>query len=374
MKLRFRLYRRRQGGRFYAQDSVTGKQESLGTVDRSEALRLLHARNEATHHPGLNLQIARAYLAADDPATAQRTWLTVMETMAQTKTPGTSSRARWERAIKDPAYALLRTLPLVQTKPEHLLRVMEAGTISTNMFLRRLQNFAIDMTWLPWPVLTKRQWPPIHHRERRSITLAEHRALVARETNLELKAFYELAWHIGGAQTDLAGLKAENIDWEHRLISFNRMKTGSLAVLRFGEELAVVLRQLPKTGHLFPKWSRISASDRAARFGWRCRRLGIVGVSLHSYRYAWAERAKIAGYPERFAQEALGHKSQAVHRAYARKARVELPSLEEYEKQRAEPRVTAPPTRNSATEQAATTSPGGNMGRLPESAGGIGTT
>jgi len=33
-------------------------------------------------------------------------------------------------------------------------------------------------------------------------------------------------------------------------------------------------------------------------------------------------------YPERFAQEALGHNSKAVHRAYARKANVKLPSLE----------------------------------------------
>jgi integrase len=60
--------------------------------------------------------------------------------------------------------------------------------------------------------------------------------------------------------------------------------------------------------------------------------LGIHGVSLHSYRYAWAERAKVAGYPERFAQESLGHNSKAVHRAYARKAQVLLPSLEEYER------------------------------------------
>ena len=41
---------------------------------------------------------------------------------------------------------------------------------------------------------------------------------------------------------------------------------------------------------------------------------------------------KTVGYPERYAQEALGHKSKAVHRAYAKKARVELPSLESYEK------------------------------------------
>ena len=58
----------------------------------------------------------------------------------------------------------------------------------------------------------------------------------------------------------------------------------------------------------------------------------IEGISLHSYRYAWAERAKTVGYPERFAQEALGHRSKAVHRAYAKKAHVILPSLEEYER------------------------------------------
>jgi hypothetical protein len=36
--------------------------------------------------------------------------------------------------------------------------------------------------------------------------------------------------------------------------------------------------------------------------------------------------------PERFAQEALGHNSKAVHRAYAKHAVVKVPSLEEYEK------------------------------------------
>jgi len=56
-------------------------------------------------------------------------------------------------------------------------------------------------------------------------------------------------------------------------------------------------------------------------------------VSLHSYRYSWAERAKQYGYAERFAQEALGHNSKAVHRAYAKNAKVVLPSLESFEPQ-----------------------------------------
>jgi hypothetical protein len=35
--------------------------------------------------------------------------------------------------------------------------------------------------------------------------------------------------------------------------------------------------------------------------------------------------------PERFAQETLGHNSKAVHRAYAKRALMRIPSLEDYE-------------------------------------------
>jgi integrase len=57
-----------------------------------------------------------------------------------------------------------------------------------------------------------------------------------------------------------------------------------------------------------------------------------MGVTLHSYRYAWAERARRCGCPERFAQEALGHNRKAVHRSDAKRAQVTLPSLAEYER------------------------------------------
>jgi integrase len=75
-----------------------------------------------------------------------------------------------------------------------------------------------------------------------------------------------------------------------------------------------------------------SSDDRATEFRSRCRQLGITGVTLHSYRYAWAERAKTVGYLEQFAQDALGHNSKAVHRAYAKHAEVTVPSLDDWEK------------------------------------------
>ena len=77
---------------------------------------------------------------------------------------------------------------------------------------------------------------------------------------------------------------------------------------------------------------RVPEAVRAWHFC-KKRRLADVeeGVVLHSYRYAWAERACVAGMPEREAMAHPGHGSRAVHRAYARSAsRVTLP-LEYYE-------------------------------------------
>ena len=188
------------------------------------------------------------------------------------------------------------------------------------------------MNWLPWPIIPKRLWPAVKFKPRRAITIEEHRLILAREQNPERRAFYELCWHLGGSQMDIANLMAENIDWQNRVIAYSRCKTGSRAFIHFGEEIEAVLRRMPAKGPLFPYLRRVRSGDRATEFKQRCDGLGIFGISLHSYRYAWAERARRAGYPERFAMEALGHNSRAMHQAYARNAQVRMPSLELYER------------------------------------------
>jgi hypothetical protein len=55
------------------------------------------------------------------------------------------------------------------------------------------------------------------------------------------------------------------------------------------------------------------------------------GQGIDSY-HAWAERALKCGFPGRFAQQALGHNSKAVHRAYAKHAEVTVPSLDDWKK------------------------------------------
>ena len=92
------------------------------------------------------------------------------------------------------------------------------------------------------------------------------------------------------------------------------------------------MRRRPASGPLFPYLCTVRAGERATEFRQRCAGLGISGVSLRSYRYAWAERALKCGYPERFAQQALGHNSKAVHHAYSNHAEVTVPSLDDWEK------------------------------------------
>ncbi len=288
MKRCFILYRRKRGGIFYVEDTVARKQESLGTRERGEALAMVNARNEAIRQPHLNLQIAKADLAGTDSAVSTRTWQHALDALIETKHGPT--RDRWRRAAKESALDLIRNRVVIETQAEPLLAALKAGTVSTNVHLRKLHNFCLSMNWLPWPIIPKRLWPEVRFRPKRAITIEEHHLIIEREKNPERRDFYDLCWHVG---------------------------------------------------------------DRATEFKQRCDGLGTKGISLHSYRYAWAERAKQCGYPERFAQEALGHNSKAVHRAYAKKAQVTLPPLEEYEKRSSESKVVPMPLSNGAPSVAA---------------------
>jgi integrase len=226
----------------------------------------------------------------------------------------------------------LRRIKLVETTAENFLTVLNGGKVSVAHYLKRLHNLALGLGWLAFPVLPPRLWPKPRFKAKRAITLAEHQQILAAEKNPERNLFYQLLWEIGASQSDAASLTAESIDWTTNTISYCRMKTGQPAQLAISKALAEILGQLPTTGPLFPKIFRSSDNARSAEFYRRCKVVGIKGVTLHSYRYAWAERAKACGYPERYAMQALGHSSTAVHRAYARNAHFQIPALEDYER------------------------------------------
>lgn len=329
-----------RGGRFYAEEISTGLRKSLKTKDRQEAERLLHAMNESHRNPHLNKHMAHAYMAGSDPKALTRTWKDVLLSIIESKPVDSDTHYRWTTASKDKAFRIILNKPLLGTPPEMLLVVLMKGTVSTNVFLRRIQNFALDMGWLPWPILIKKQFPKVHYKPKRGITEEEHRLILANENNPERRDFYELCWLLGGSQGDIAHLTDFDINWNDRLICYNRKKMLQRmqenpnlkpAMIKFGKKIEEVFIRLPSNGPLFPYLSSVRSSDRATEFKQRCDSLKIKGITLHSYRYGWAERARTAHYPMRCAQENLGQQSAAVHRAYAKNAAVTTPSLDQWE-------------------------------------------
>jgi len=166
----------------------TGDRPTKEPEDARPGGRRAHLpRPERGHEqPAINLQIARAYLMASDPLIVNRTWQQAMRrSLNQT---GFHARPLAD-GHQGQGFDPIRKTPLIETQAEHLLNVLSRGTVSTNVHLRKLHNFCLDMNWLPWPVVPKRQWPEVRFKEKRAITFEEHQAILAREQNPERKAY-----------------------------------------------------------------------------------------------------------------------------------------------------------------------------------------
>lgn len=351
MKIQYRYFKQTTGI-YYLVEKSTGIRKSLRTRDEAEAQKLTQAHNDAVNQAAFNLALAKVYLVGADPKFTTRTWQDVMEDIVERKSGDTARR--WRVAIQDDNFDLIRNKVVVETRPEDFLKVLADRKPSTNVYLRRIHNHALGMDWLLKSVLPKLLWPKPRFKKKRAITAEEHYKIIAAENAAakrnqgsrnsdrphyeERRDFYELLWHIGTSQSDAAFLCAHDIDWSGRTIGYTRRKLAhhdssdvKPALIRFGDEVAELLRRRPSSGPLFPYLRTVRAGDRATEFKQRCGGLRIKGVSLHSYRYSWAERALKCGYPLRFAQEALGHNSKAVHQAYAKNAKVIVPSLADWE-------------------------------------------
>jgi hypothetical protein len=175
MKNRFILFQR--GKIYYSQDTINGKQHSLRTTDEAEALTLLNAKNESFRQPALNLQVARAYLTASDPALVRRTWQNVMD---EIRTHGKEqTQLRYTSSMKSKVFDGLRHKKILETTAEDFLAVLKDGKVSIDHYLKRFHNLALNLGWLPLPVLAPAFWPKPHFKSKRGITADEHQRILA---------------------------------------------------------------------------------------------------------------------------------------------------------------------------------------------------
>ena len=91
--------------------------------------------------------------------------------------------------------------------------MLRTGTVSTNAFLRKVHNFAVDMNWLPaagHPPPTMACHPlQAETRHHAGGTPADYRGRGESRTEV----LYQLCWHLGASQGDIANLKGEDVDW-----------------------------------------------------------------------------------------------------------------------------------------------------------------
>jgi len=139
MKTRYRLICRGiRGGAYYCVDTKTGKRTSLGTTNADDAQQVIEAKNNSERQPVLNLQIAKAYLAGSDNGITTRTWEHAIEALTNTKQG--ANQHRWKTAAKDKAFLALLPQVIIETKGEMILKVLQMGTVSTNVYLRGIEE------------------------------------------------------------------------------------------------------------------------------------------------------------------------------------------------------------------------------------------
>ena len=233
------------------------------------------------------------------------------------------SNKRWEK---------LRFTPLANTSGSDFLQLLNIGGTATSVYLKAIQAIALETGLITHPILPKKLWPKHTPKPRRAITEEEHRRLGSNTRRFYWRAFYEILWETGAAQSDAANLRIENTNLDDGIIAYQRLKTGVRAAQKISPKLIKLLKSLKKgrkSGFFTPFIQNMDSKDRATIFRRKCILLDIKGVTLHSYRYAWAERAFELGLPERLAMVALGHNSAAIHRAYSKNAKIVCPSLSE---------------------------------------------
>ena len=327
-KKRYRIFLR-SNGVFYLKNNESGKQTSLNTRDREAAIKTATEMNEALKDPLEAREKAKRVLEISNARVGKHTWQEIMNEVSDCSTE--STRKRREREYQSKRYDRIRSKELLDTSIEDFRAVLKNGGSATNLYLKLLQNRALNLEWIFKPVIPKGLWPKPKKSKKRAITFEEHNRIVAAEGNLERKLYYQILWYTGASQADGARLTAENIDRLNKVIRYSRCKNESSASVTCSKEFSDFLDQFPALGPLFPKISKTNTNARSSEFTRRCKTLGIKGISLHSYRYSWAERAAKKGYPQRWAMKALGHNSRAVHQAYAKNAEYIEPSMDDFE-------------------------------------------
>jgi site-specific recombinase XerD len=250
----------------------------LPKIDQAEPERFAASQCELllktgvrTKSPALPAVVIELFTGARPAEVARTGWQKVSLKEKRINIPGKAGKTHQYRWVSVPPI-LRQWLIFFGIKEKG--PIMRRGTVSTNVYLRRLHNFALDLGWVGRAVIVRSQWPKGKHKKKRAITWEEHCRIVERDGNVERRDFYHLLWQSGAPQGDLAGLDAEeDIDRRARTFRFFRKKTDSVVFQRFGDGAAEILAHCHKRARSFrirPHYVPVTGplNSRSAAKGW----------------------------------------------------------------------------------------------------------
>jgi integrase len=135
-----------------------------------------------------------------------------------------------------------------------------------------------------------------------------------------LRPIVVTALHTGMRLGEILGLRWENIDLRHRLITIAKTKNNERKTIPINETLHEELNQIPKyvtSPYLFchPDGARILRIDRSFRSA--LKRAGIEWFRFHDLRHTFASHLAMHGQPLETIGALLGHKDPKMTKRYA---------------------------------------------------------
>lgn len=119
------------------------------------------------------------------------------------------------------------------------------------------------------------------------ITETTHRLLRSATDSDEFQAFLDLLFETGATPFDLLALRSDNINLQTKQLVIFPQKVGQAAtelLIPIDDRIEQILRELPKTGKLFPNLNPRNVLQEFLRIRRHC--LHASTVTVHSYRAA----------------------------------------------------------------------------------------